>query len=146
MPRPPVISRSPDVVTALIDKNTVAHNGMVHEPVSIFLPSLQNITSISVCWDGPNQLTRLNSIPGFQISSNGPVMNQRFGMKSSILHSSGFVRTQFSSMISLMHCLISSSASTFFWLPRGLPQIRLSLATIPLAVERFTPSASATNK
>ena len=36
----------PDVVTALIDENIVAHNGMIDEPVSIFLPSLQNIMSV----------------------------------------------------------------------------------------------------
>ena len=53
--RPAVISGSPDVVAALIDKNTVVDNGMVHEPVSIVLPSLQNITSVSVSWDGLNQ-------------------------------------------------------------------------------------------
>ena len=81
LPRPPVISDSLDDVAALVDKNTVAHNGMVHEPVSIFLPSLQNITSVSVCWDGPNQFNAKQH--SFQISSNGPVMNQRFGRKSS---------------------------------------------------------------
>ena len=68
-------------IAALIDKNTVAHNGMVHELVSIFLPPLQNIASVSVCFDEPNQVNAKQH--SFQISSNGPVMNQRFGRKSS---------------------------------------------------------------
>ena len=35
-----MIPGSPDVVTALIDKNTVVYNGIVREPVSRFLHSL----------------------------------------------------------------------------------------------------------
>ena len=133
----------------LIDKNTVAHNGMVHEPVSICLPSLQNITSVFVCWDGLNQFNVKQH--SFQISSNGLVMNQRFGR--SLRLNSPFiwfsVRTQFSLMISSRHCLISSSTSTLFRPPRGLSLICPSLmyrTPIPLAVERFTPNVSATNK
>ena len=37
LPHPPVISGSPDVVAALIDKNTVAHNGMNQFPYSCLL-------------------------------------------------------------------------------------------------------------
>ena len=81
LPRPSVISGSPGVETALIDKNTVANKRMVHGPVSMFLLSLQNITSVSVCWDGPNQFNAKQH--SFQLSSNGLVMNQRFGRKSS---------------------------------------------------------------
>ena len=151
-PRPPVISGSPDVVTALIDKNTVAHNGMVHELVSIFLPSLQNITSVSVCWDGPNQFNAKQH--SFQISSNGPSLIR--GLAGSLRLNSPFIwlgiRTQFSLlMISSRHCLISSSTNTLFRPRRGLSLhvIRPSLiyrATIPLAMERFTPNVSVTDK
>ena len=51
-------------------------------------------------------------------------------------------------MISCRRCLISSSTSTLFRPPRGLSLMRPSLmywATIPLAMERFTPNVSATN-
>lgn len=107
LPRPPVISGSPDVVAALIDKTTVAHNGMVHWPVSIFLPSLQNITSVSVCWDGPNQFTTRNSIPS---KFRATVRSWIGDLAGSLRLNSPFiwlsVRTQFSLMISSRHCLI----------------------------------------
>ena len=75
-------------------KNTVAHN----EPVSMFLPSLQNITSVSVGWDGPHQFNAKQH--SFQISNNHPVMNERFGRKSSPPFFWLSVRTQSSLMIS----------------------------------------------
>ena len=105
----------------------------------MFLPSLQNITSVSVGWDGPHQFNAKQH--SFQISSNRPVMNERFGRKSSPPFFWLSVRAQSSLMISSRHCLISSYTSTLFRPPRGLSLIRPSLmypATIPLAVERFT--------
>ena len=66
-------------------------NGMVHEPVCIFLPSLQNIRSVSVCWDGPNQFNAKQH--SFQISSNGPVNESEVWQEvfASTLHLSGLV-------------------------------------------------------
>ena len=55
----------PDFVTALIDKNTVEHNGMIREPVSIVLPSLQNITSVSVGM-GRTSSTGNRFLPNFE--------------------------------------------------------------------------------
>ena len=85
-----MITGSPDVVTALIDKNIVAHNGMIDEPVSIFLPSLQNIMSVLSARTGRTSLTRDSTLSNFEQRS-GHESNVWQEVFSLTLHLSGFV-------------------------------------------------------
>ena len=120
LPLPPVMSGSPDVVTALIDKNIVAHNGMIDEPVSIFLPSLQNIMSVLSARTGRTSLTRNSILSKFRATVRSWIRR----LAGSLLFNSPFiwlcVRTHFSLMMSCRYCLTSSSTSTLFRPPRGL--------------------------
>ena len=105
---------------ALIDKNIVAHNGMIDEPVSIFLPSLQNIMSVLSARTGRTSLTRNNIPSEFRATVRSWIRR----LARSLLFNSPFiwlcVRTHFSLMISCRHCPTSSSTSTLFRPPRGL--------------------------
>ena len=132
----------------IIDKNTVLHFGMVREPVSIFLPFCKTWRLFLSAGTGRTSLTR-NSIPSKLWAAARSCIR---GSAGTLRFNSPFiwlsVTTHFSLKISSRRCLISSSTSTFFRPPRGISLIRHFLmywASIPLAMERFTPNVSATN-
>ena len=126
---------------------------MVHEPVSIFLPSLykHHFCFLST-GTGRTSLTR-NSIPS---KFRATVQSWIRGLAGSLRLNSPViwpsVRTQFS-LMTLMGSywwFLPDTASFRRKLARcfGLSLIHPSLmyqATIPLSVERFTPNLSATN-
>ena len=138
-----MISGSPDVVTTLIDKKRVAHNGMIDEPVSFFLPSLIcKTSSCLLCLLGRAEpLYRETAF--FPNLENGPVINQTFGRKSSLRLS---IYLALCENTLLIDDILQALPRCF---GRRVGILRLSLnyrATIPLAVERLTPNVTVTNK